>query len=55
LGQDFNPIQFDIGGLDINTTYQYEITAIAESKILQSERQIQDIRVVAIPQEFSGL
>ena len=32
LGQDFNPIQFDIGGLDINTTYQYEITAIANQK-----------------------
>lgn len=25
LGNDFNPIQFTIGGLDFNTTYQYRI------------------------------
>jgi alkaline phosphatase D len=25
LGNDFNPIQFTIGGLDFNTTYQYKI------------------------------
>lgn len=25
LGRDFNPIQFTIGGLDFNTTYQYRI------------------------------
>ncbi len=25
LGNDFNPLQFTIGGLDINTTYQYKI------------------------------
>ena len=25
LGNDFNPIQFTIGGLDFNSTYQYKI------------------------------
>ncbi|HEX5653921.1 MAG TPA: alkaline phosphatase D family protein [Chitinophagaceae bacterium] len=25
LGNDFNPVQFTIGGLDINTTYEYRI------------------------------
>lgn len=25
LGNDFNPLQFTIGGLDLNTTYQYRI------------------------------
>jgi alkaline phosphatase D len=25
LGRDFNPIQFTIGGLDFNTTYQYHV------------------------------
>lgn len=27
LGNEFNPVQFSIGGLDINTTYNYEIEA----------------------------
>ena len=25
LGNDFNPVQFTIGGLDFNTTYQYQV------------------------------
>lgn len=25
LGNDFNPVQFTVGGLDMNTTYQYKI------------------------------
>ena len=32
LGADFNPVSFHLGGLDFNTTYQYEITAIANQK-----------------------
>ena len=32
LGQDFNPINFQLTGLDFNTTYQYEITAVAGQK-----------------------
>src|SRR5688500_16177473 len=27
LGKEFNPVQFHIGGLDMNTTYQYKIVA----------------------------
>jgi alkaline phosphatase D len=29
LGSDFNPVSFHLTGLDFNTTYQYEITAVA--------------------------
>src|SRR5690349_5265575 len=29
LGQNFNPITFDLTALDFNTPYQYEITAVA--------------------------
>ena len=32
LGSDFNPISFRLTGLDFNTTYQYEITAVANNK-----------------------
>ena len=32
LGQSFNPITFDLTALDFNTTYQYEITAVADLK-----------------------
>ena len=32
LGADFNPIIFKLVGLDFNTTYQYEINAIADHK-----------------------
>jgi len=32
LGQNFNPITFDLTALDFNTPYQYEITAVANQK-----------------------
>jgi alkaline phosphatase D len=33
LGEDFNPVLFEIGGLDFNTTYTYEIEARAANAL----------------------
>jgi len=32
LGNEFNPITFNVTGLDFNTTYEYQITAVASHK-----------------------
>jgi alkaline phosphatase D len=32
LGQEYNPVSFQLTGLDFNTSYQYEITALAGQK-----------------------
>src|SRR5690349_4116765 len=37
LGESFNPITFQLTGLDFNTSYQYEITAVSNQKTFKKE------------------
>ena len=40
LGQAFNPITFDLTGLDFNTTYNYEIEARANHQLFKKTGQL---------------
>ena len=44
LGNDFNPLQITVGGLDVNTTYEYQF--IIDGKHLQQK--------VSLPPKISG-
>ena len=43
LGNDFNPLSFTIGGLDINTTYQYKIGVNGKATLKGGEFTTKDL------------
>lgn len=56
LGNDFNPIQFTVGGLDFNTTYQYKVWINGKATAAAGEFTTKDLwQWRKPPPEFSFL